>query len=472
MPNPILRPLPQLLPRTALLAVALGTAVAAQDGMSQFGHARARALAEMGRLPTPYEIVVRDLINYHRHRLPLPRPDQAVALDLRFDKAVARAGEEVILQVGYATAPLGDRALAPPCACALVIDCSGSMQQRGKLDQVRRGLQAFVERLRQDDQVALVSFADEARVILPAQPRGDGSFLQAALQKLQADGNTNLHTGLMRGIAVLREPRFASMSRRLIVLTDGIANAGQHDAGRIAGDIASAASAAGVDVSTIGLGDNLDVAVLRQLAERNRGLCHFVADARDVQKVFVREADSLLVPAARQVHLHVELPEQLELLHAFDRHLRKAPQRVSWQLADLNAGATGVALLRCRVRRTAERPLVAIARMGFRDPRNDRLTTTDNRVALPVQADATSPTRTDVDVRKNAAIATLAEGLHAMARQADSRRWAAADRALRTAQEAARKLFPGDDPDVDRVREIVAGHLRTLQNHLDRFRRH
>ncbi|MFN3240759.1 MAG: vWA domain-containing protein [Planctomycetota bacterium] len=463
MPNPILR----LIPLLSLLATA-----PAQDGQSQFGHARARALAALGRLPSAREVVVRDLVNYHRHRLPLPRPDQAVALDLRFDRAEAGVGDEVLVQVGYTTAPEGDRSLAPPCAVVLVVDCSGSMRERGKLDQVRQGLRAFVERLRDDDRVALVAFADEARVVLPPQRCADGEVLDDALQQLRADGNTNLHQGLLRGLELLDDTALSDLQRRLIVLTDGIANAGVHDPGRIATEVATRADAAGVDVSTIGLGANLDAAVLQQLAQQNRGLCHFVGDARDVQKVFVREADSLLVPAARHVHLHLRLPDELELLHVFDRHQRKHQQRVRWQLDDLNAGATGVALLRCRVRRTADRPLVVVARIGYRDPRTAQATEHDARSALAAVAVPAPDARTDLEVRRNAAIATLAEGLHAMARRCDGRRWADADRELRDACDAARALFPGDDPDVDRVREIVDGHLRTLQNHLDRFRRH
>ena len=120
----------------AALATLLAVPLSAQQGGSQFGVARSRELAELGLLPASRDVVVRDLLNYHRHRLPLPKAGQDVALDLRFDRASAGPGEEVWLQLGYTTAPLGDRSLAPACAVALVVDCSGSMQERGKMAQV------------------------------------------------------------------------------------------------------------------------------------------------------------------------------------------------------------------------------------------------------------------------------------------------------------------------------------------------
>src|SRR5687768_12217865 len=108
--------------RCALAGALLTPATLAQSEQSTFGHARTRDLAELGVLPTVRDVVVRDIVNYHRHRLPLPRAGQAVALDLRFDRAAAAPGDEVWLQAGYTTAPQGDRALAAPCAVALVVD--------------------------------------------------------------------------------------------------------------------------------------------------------------------------------------------------------------------------------------------------------------------------------------------------------------------------------------------------------------
>ena len=172
----------------------------AQDAQSTFGHARARRLAGPGELPPARDIVVRALVNYHRDRVPLPTHDQAVALELRVDRRDVRPGEVVWVQVGYATLPQGDRALAEPCAVALVVDCSGSMQERDKMAWVQRGLTAFVDRLRPADQVALVAFADEARVVAPLQRRGDGRWLADAIARLAPGGNTDLHAGMGRAL--------------------------------------------------------------------------------------------------------------------------------------------------------------------------------------------------------------------------------------------------------------------------------
>ncbi|MDO8348627.1 MAG: VWA domain-containing protein [Planctomycetota bacterium] len=498
-----------------LLLLALAGSPAAQDAGPTFGHARARELAELGRLPTCHDVVVRDIVNYHHHALPTPRADKDVALDLRFDRSCAGEGDTVVLQVGYTTRPEGDRAFAAPCTVALVVDCSGSMHERGKMDQVRAGLREFVRHLRPDDEVALVAFSTDARVVAARRARGDGRWLQTAIDELQPGGNTNLHAGLMAGLRELQQEDTRGRSQRVVLLTDGIANTGVTDPAQMLAD-SEPFTRNTIDISTIGVGENLDVPLLEKLARGTRGLFHFVGDAQDVQKVFVEELASLLMPVARRPRLVVTLGSDLRVEHVFHEGVRhEGNDRLAIDLPDLNAGVTGVVMLRCRIagrapeslsaraeltfdaastgRSAVERAsadlrttsasytvqpgdtLEAIARQQLGDrtlgPEIERLNDVDGRrleVGQRLRLPAASAI--DIEVRKNHAIAVLAQGLRDMAQACESKRWADADRALKLAQDEARRLFPGDDQDLQRVRDIAAGHARTLQRYVDRFR--
>lgn len=461
-------PLPLAVSLSLLLAAA---GPRAQQAGSSFGHARTRELAELGKLPTARDVVVRDLVNYHRHRLPLPKDGEDVALDVRCDLQGRLQGQEVWLQVGYTTAPQGNRALAEPCAVALVIDVSGSMQEAGKMTAVKAGLRAFADKLRADDDVAVITFSTEAQVAAPRRARGDGRWLLDAIDRLEPGGNTNLHAGLMLGLDELAKADAGKRQRRVVLLTDGIANTGVTEPDRIVADAARRAETA-VDISTIGVGQNLDTALLQRLADGARGLFHFVADATDVQKVFVQEADALLVPVARRPRLVVDVPRCLEVLQVFDERARVRDQCVEAELPDLNAGVTGVVLVRCRVARNAadNRTEDVRAEMSFESAAARRRATVRADGTVTVQVvDAKSRTP-DVEVRKNAAIAVLAMGLADMAAACDARRWADADRALQRAKDDAQRLWPDDDDDVKRVREMVEGHARTVRRYVDRFR--
>lgn len=454
----------------AVVTAALATStVVAQAAVSQFGLARSRELAELGQLPQSRDVVVRDLLNYHRHRLPLPTAGQDVALEARFDCASAGPGDDVWLQVGYTTAPLGDRSLAPACAVALVVDCSGSMAGAEKMAAVQRGLHAFVDRLRSDDEVALVTFSSEARLAAPRRRRGDGRWLHDAIDHLAPEASTNLHAGLMLGFAELARGD-GPAARRVLLLTDGIANTGVTAPDEIAA-AARTHTGNGIDVTTIGVGQDLDVPLLQRLAGEARGLFHFVADPQDVAKVFVQEGDSLVAPVARQVVLAVELPRGVTLVRVPHDGVTVQGHRLEVRLTDLNAGVTGVLLARCRVLGDQEEQLTAHAALTFRSVARDRDGVVRATAGLATSHHGSAnPAGRDVEVRKNAAIAVLAQGLADMALAAEQKRWADADRALRLACDDAQGLFPGDDADVQRVRSIAAGHLQTLRRYVDRFR--
>lgn len=454
-----------------LLSCCLAAPTPGQEGQSTFGHARARELAELGRLPSARDVVVRDIVDFHRHRLPLPRSDQEVALDVRFDRAAPDASGHLVLQVGYTTRPGGDRKLTGPCALALVVDCSGSMRERGKLDEVRRGLHELARHLRPDDEVALVSFANEDELLAGRRRLGDGDWLHTAIDRLEAGGSTNLHAGLLRGLRELPPGDDGDRPRRVVLLTDGIANRGVTEPQRILDDVRPFTTQ-GIDVSTIGVGQDLDVALLERLAAGTRGLFHFVADEQQVQKVFVAEIDSLLQPAVRKPRLTVELPEELAVERVYHEGVEQRNGRLVVDLRDLNAGATGVLLVRLRAGTAARGDLRVRAELAWRSADTGRPASVaaEATARTDERADDRRAGPVDVEVQRNLAIAVLAQGMADMAAACDERRWAEADRALRLAQDEAQRLFPGDDADVQRVRDIAAGHARTLRGYVDRFR--
>lgn len=445
-------------------------ALGAQDAQSSFGHARTREAAALGKLPTPLEVAVADIVNYHRHRLPLPRDEREMMLQLRLGNREVAQRDEVVLQFGYTTAPGDDRADLPPLNLALVIDRSGSMAEANKLVQVKAALDAFVDKLRPEDRIALVSYDSEPRLDEASRLLGDGRWLRDAIARLEPGGATNLHAGMMLGLRQVSAHARRDSSNRVLLLTDGIANRGETAADRILAD-ASAFTAEDIDLSTIGVGRNLDIHLLDRLARGGRGLFHYVADAQDIQKVFVQEHEALVAPVARRVELQIALPPELELLRVVGHESRRrGPGEIIVELPNQNRGATGVVLLVCRARSasrgadgasvTAEMSYLASGERKFCRARETVQFVEGGRDLLR-----------DPEVRKNYTIAVLAEGLHEMSRQAACRRWADADDALQRALRFSRRQFASDDDaDVVRVREMAEAHRKTLGRYVDRFR--
>jgi Mg-chelatase subunit ChlD len=457
----------------AIVAASLFVASTApsQEGSSQAGAARTRRLAALGRLPAPAEIVVEHFVNYHRHGIPLPKAGQDIALDLRWDTPLPGGAADSVLQIGMATARMHDVAHAAPLNLAIVVDCSLSMAEHDKMSRVRAALRRFAAKLRPRDRIALVIYSDEAAVALESCLFGDGARVRDAIEWLEPTGSTNLYAGLMLGYAVVARHRAQDVTNRVVLLTDGIANRGVTDPDRIAFDSLEW-NRQGIDLSTIGVGVDLNRALLAKLAKSGRGLFHFVADEEDIGKVFDREIQSLMGAVARDIELEVSHGPGVRIVRIYGYEPERREDGCRIRLDDFNHGLTNVVLLRfrrCGLYEADERPRVSVRLSYTRPGRPER------RIVIDRETRFLDPfalrDRGDHEVRKNFTIAVMARALRKMAEAAGARRLGEADRHLGLALEYARRYYPSTtDPDLLRMRRMLQKYRTVLDARIERFR--
>ena len=147
-----------------------------------------------------------------------------------------------------------------PVKVFLLIDVSASMAGT-PLMEVRRAARAFLEKSNfARAEVGLISFSDEVR--LEADATAEPRRILAAIERLEADGTTNLADA----IALARE-RMLELDRRryLVILTDGFP-----DAAEAAVEEAGLAREAGIEIVAIGTG-GADRDYLRRIASTDEG---------------------------------------------------------------------------------------------------------------------------------------------------------------------------------------------------------
>ena len=189
----------------------------------------------------------------------------------------------------------------PPMALVLVVDRSGSMHGE-KLQAAATCAAWLAERLPSDDRLALVSFDDQVAVHVPMEPAGSGAVARA-VRMLRPGGTTNLSGGWLRALQLL-EPLDDVAARRILLLTDGLANVGVTDLGAFVG-LAAGAAAKGVTTTTIGFGDGFDEDLLTAMADAGRGAAHYAASPDDAAGVFAEEADDLAALVAQNVSVTI-----------------------------------------------------------------------------------------------------------------------------------------------------------------------
>jgi Mg-chelatase subunit ChlD len=452
----------------SLLFYALSGVVTAQDATSTAAAARTRYLAEAGLVPSSREVAVEEFVNYHRHQIGRPRAGEAVALDMRWgNDQVSGSGREAVLQVGFSTALANDRQQLRPINMALVIDKSGSMAALDKLSRVKEALLNLVDQLRDTDVLSIVIFDSEAEVLMPARTLADREAVKQLIQRIQPGSSTNIHAGLMLGYHEALKNYRRDATNRVVLLTDGIANQGVTDPDRIAQDSLTF-NDRGIDLSTIGVGLDLNKDLLRQLAKSGRGLFHFVADAEDIRKVFVKEVQSLVSPVASEPNLEIEYDSGLELAQLYGYEPQLQRNRVRIKLDNMNSGMTQVVLLRFKL---ARKPpynwrLPVSVRFTYYDLEQKKQVVKTEAAFLTWKDGPAADMLVDEEVGKNYTIAQLAQAIRDMAAAFEAQRYSEAERLLTAAIAKTYQRYPNvEDEDIERTLMIAQKYQEVLRNH-------
>ncbi|MFC4529346.1 vWA domain-containing protein [Sphaerisporangium dianthi] len=269
----------------------------------------------------------------------------------------------------------------PPATLQIVLDRSGSMG-RGRLDGARRALTALVDRLDPVDNFGLVSFDDTARVDVPAGPLADKRGAKHAIAALRPGGSTDLSSGLLRGI---QEAHRAANDRgaTLLLISDGHANVGVTDPGRLA-MAAMAAHRQGVSTSTLGYGLDYDEGLMAAIADGGAGSALHAEDPDTAGQLIAGELDGLLAKVTQAASLTItpHPPVSSVLLYGGLPSARLPGGAIMAELGDLYAGETRKILLRLLVPGISRLGVVTIAELVFTYVATETLTS--YTVTVPV----------------------------------------------------------------------------------------
>lgn len=185
---------------------------------------------------------------------------------------------------------------------AIALDSSGSMSKPWFMfwnnpqlghdpdGERRKAAKNLIDRLSTTDRVAIVDFDEDASVLQPLTVMDSKAARNAAkdaVNRIDDEGGTDLSAGLDAGIAELTRNRIEGRPQFLIFLTDGEGNYDPASAQR--------AQAAGIKIYTIGLGSQINPAILEGIATETGGLYYPVQDADSLtalfEKIFTENID-------------------------------------------------------------------------------------------------------------------------------------------------------------------------------------
>jgi Ca-activated chloride channel homolog len=109
-----------------------------------------------------------------------------------------------------------------PANVLLVLDTSGSMNEEGRLENAKQGVEAFLREVSPNDRVGLTVFSDLIKQLAPIQPvRQNRARLRSLVRDLIADGGTAVYDATLEGARTVERLRDDEHINAVVVLTDG-----------------------------------------------------------------------------------------------------------------------------------------------------------------------------------------------------------------------------------------------------------
>lgn len=333
---------------------------------ASYGYAR-RSLSE-GRLPEPGEVRPEEFVNSFKPGYPRPEGN---GFSVTLDGARADAEGWSVVRVGLATRPGdGER---PPAALTFVVDVSGSMDEPGRLDLVKESLGILVDRLRDDDSIALITFSAEAEVKQHmTRVGGQRARLRALVDGLETSASTNVEAGVRTGYDEAVRGHRTGATNRVVLLSDALANTGDTDARGILERIDRERSEYGITLFGVGVGSQYGDAFMEQLADKGDGHTTYVSTPEQARKVFVEQLPGHIELRARDAKAQVAFdPRTVESFRLVGYDNRRVADedfrddRVDG--GEIGAGHTVTALYAVRLR-PGKSGRVATATVRWLDP--------------------------------------------------------------------------------------------------------
>ncbi|MEZ5347509.1 MAG: VIT and VWA domain-containing protein [Pyrinomonadaceae bacterium] len=163
-----------------------------------------------------------------------------------------------------------------------VIDTSGSMADKGKMDKASNALLFGINGLRSGDRFNVINFAGEEHLLesgLIAANDSGKKKAEAFVKKLRPNGGTNINDALL---AALKQFDSSDRSKMLVFLTDGLPTVGESNIERIIKN-AQDIKVNGLRLFPFGVGYDVNTRLLDKLASENSGVADYVEPTEDLE---------------------------------------------------------------------------------------------------------------------------------------------------------------------------------------------
>ncbi|MCR5413841.1 MAG: von Willebrand factor type A domain-containing protein [Kiritimatiellae bacterium] len=263
-----------------------------------------RYLTEMKRLPPEESVRLEEYVNYFKYSYPQPEGDDPIAVCCEMGECPWTKSHK-LLRVGVQAKTVPSDKI-PPCNLTFLIDISGSMGYNGGFGMMKAGLGMLVDKLRPEDNVAIVTYASGTSVRLHSTPGSEKAKIRDAIESLQSGGGTAGASGIQLAYEEAKKNFDKKANNRVVLITDGDFNVGISSPKALEDFIAEKRES-GIFLTVIGVGaGNYQDATMKKLSSAGNGNYAYLDSVLEAKKVMMTEFGGTMLTVAKDVKLQLE----------------------------------------------------------------------------------------------------------------------------------------------------------------------
>ena len=250
-------------------------------------YANMRRFLYIGQTPPKASVRIEEYLNYFTFDYQEPASGENVSLESEVSTCPWNT-DHYLLRIGMKGLTIPANEL-PNSNYVFLIDVSGSMNSPDKLGILKTGFKLLVDSLKDQDRIAIVTYAGQAGVLLESTYGDEKEKIKSAIDQLGAGGSTAGAAGITTAYEIAQQHFISNGNNRVILGTDGDFNVGTSSTDSLV-KLIERKRKSGIFLTVLGVGEgNLNDNMMEQIANKGNGNYEYIDNAKQIQKVFTHE---------------------------------------------------------------------------------------------------------------------------------------------------------------------------------------
>ncbi len=268
-----------------------------------------------------------------------------------------------------------------PMNISIVIDRSGSMGEKNKLEYVKKAVEYLIDEASTDDYISVVTYDDNADVLQKSQVVKDKYELRQKINSLQPGGFTNLSEGMFEGYDQVNRNYMRGYVNKVFLLSDGLANRGITDRFKLADMVREKNRKDGITISTFGVGNDFNENLMADIADYGRGNYYYIKNSSDIPEIFASELKGMRNLVGQGTKMKVKFPgENLKVSKVFGYPYEVEGENVTIDFKDVFSGQQKSVLIKFDITKKTDRKLVFENELTYSDVTADFKLVTERNI--------------------------------------------------------------------------------------------